>query len=201
MSDNEGPREESQQPEAEQPRAKRTALVIGVAAVAAGAIALAVYNARPYYPRARLPADEPMIEYGVLPHDFGSADAQLKIEVCVGPRITFVAGAIAEAVEAWPDKVRAEFYEYHSEAGQAFVKEHGEELACIVFNGKNRFTVEQDGQERQLHLAGPPSGEYTMGDVAVVLRQQWLEVYGEVPEGFDDKLTALAQAEEPSAEK
>ncbi len=197
MSSDDGRAHQGQQPRPTQSSGSRTALVIALTVLAAGAITVAIYNAKTYYyPRSR-PASEATMADHDLPKDCGSPDAKLKIEVCVGACITFVAQAIADTAEPWPDKVRAEFYSYQTEAGQKFVAEHGEGLACIVLNGKNRFTIEQGGQKKEVHLAGPPFGEYTMEDLAAVIRQQWLEVHGQLPEGLEQKLAALAQAREP----
>ena len=197
MPNDEGRGHQGQQPRPTQSSGRRTALVIALTVLAAGAITVAIYNTKAYYyPRPTPPSEATMVYYR-LPQDRGSPEAELKIEACVGDCITFVAQAISDTVEAWPDKVRAEFYSYHSEAGQKFVSEHGEELACIVLNGKNRFTIEQGGQKKEVHLAGPPFGEYTMEDLAAVVRQQWLEVHGQLPEGLEQKLATLAQAKEP----
>ena len=165
--------------------------------VAAG---VAVHNARDYFRPVPKQGDAEVESGPAMPDDFGSEDAELKIEACVGHCITFVAVGIAKAVEAWPDKVRAEFYAYESEAGQKFVEEHGEELACIFLNGENRFTIERDGKQKDVHLAGPPSGEWDMADLAAVIKQQWLKVYGELPEGFDAKLGLLTEDDPPGDE-
>ncbi|MGC9319581.1 MAG: hypothetical protein ACP5KN_16240 [Armatimonadota bacterium] len=177
-------------------RARRTGLVIGLVLLVATAIGVAVYEAKVYFFAPRHEVTE--LDMGEpLPEDFGAEDAALKIEVCVGPCIAFVANGIADAVDEWPDRARVEFHEYMSEEGQKFVSDHGESLACIFFNGENRFTIRDDDGEREVHISGPPGGSYTMQDLATILEQSWRDVYGECPEGFDEKIDALAHCSPP----
>lgn len=125
------------------------------------------------------------------PRAVGSEDAQLKIEACLGPCIEFLFDGFETCAEAWPDKVRAEFIAYQSPQGQRFCAEHGEDLACIFFNGKNRFTLGEGDSARELHLYGPPGDGYTVRDLGEVLRMQMEEVYGELPADFDEKVAAF----------
>ncbi len=122
----------------------------------------------------------------------GSQDARLKIEACLGPCIAPLFDAFAACAEAWPDRIRAEFIPYDSPEGQKFCNEHGEDLACIFFNGRNRFTLGEGDSRRKVHFYGPPEGEaYAVRDLPEVLRMQMEEVYGEVPPDFDEKVTAF----------
>ncbi|MEA3402139.1 MAG: hypothetical protein U9R79_12960 [Armatimonadota bacterium] len=176
---------------------RRAGLLVGLALLVAAAVGVVVYEAKVYF---FTPPEEVTGLAGgaALPDDFGSEDAKLKIEVCVGPCIAFVAAGIADAVDEWPERVRVEFYDYMSQEGQEFVADHGEPLACIFFNGENRFTIEDNGGERTVHLSGPPDGEYTMQDLAAILEQSWRDVYGDCPPGFDEKLDALAHCDPSS---
>lgn len=125
------------------------------------------------------------------PRAVGSADAQLKIEACLGPCVESPFDAFEACAKAWPDKIRAEFIPYLSPQGQQFCAEHGEDLACIFFNGRNRFTLGEGDSSREVRFSGPPGAGYAMGDLAEVLRLQMEEVYGELPPDFDEKVAAF----------
>lgn len=174
-------------------RARRIVLLIAVIVIAAGAVGVAVYEAKLYFsPSPRLA--EQGGDYPALPADFGSEDAALKIEVCVGPCITFVPIRIIDAVDEWPELVRVDTYDYFSEEGEQFVQDHGEGLACIFVNGENDFTVTVDGEQRSVHMVGPPGeSAYTMRDVAAVIEQAWREVHGELPQGLEGELRKMSR--------
>jgi hypothetical protein len=125
------------------------------------------------------------------PRAAGSPDAELKIEACLGPCVESPFDAFEACAKAWPDKIRAEFIPYLSPQGQQFCAEHGEDLACIFFNGQNRFTLGEGDSSREVRFSGPPGVGYTTGDLAEVLRMQMEEVYGELPPDFDEKVAAF----------
>lgn len=179
-------------------RGRRTVLGLILVLVIVGAGGLAVRNARHYFASPSI-VQPPGPAHVPLPEDFGDPNAPLKIEVCVGPCITYVADAIATTFRDRPDKVRAEFHDYESEDGAKFVQTHGLSVACIFINGKNRFTIHLEGKKKEVHLVGPPPEGYTMRELAAVLRQQWRQVItgkedGKLPEGLEEKLAKFGQA-------
>ena len=171
------------------------ALVL-IAVVAALSSAVHTYR-REQRRRTQHTAAEPTPEKRTMPDVVGSEDAGLKIEACLGPCIEASFDPLAKCAEAWPDKVRAEFIPYMAPEGTEFVSEHGEELACICFNGENRFTLGEGDTSREVHLTGPPGGEYTMGDQAEVLRMQMQKLYGELPPDFEERVAVFADPSLP----
>ncbi len=172
-------------------KGKRVALVAVLLAVGLAAGALAFRNAKAFFaPPEQVSGYEEAPEK--LPENVGDEDAALKIEACLGHCIFPIAYRVVEAIEPWPELARGEFLVYGSPEGQVFCEKHGETLATIAINGCNTFTLEVDGEKREIHLAGPPGGDWDLPDLALVLGDQWLEIHGELPEGFDEALAALA---------
>jgi hypothetical protein len=172
--------------EAQPPATKPIVTWIAVGFLAAAVIAAlssAVHTYRSLHPRrvevvsARPPAYE-------LPQPTGSEDAGLKVEACLGDCIAPEFDWLAECAAAWPDKLRTEFLAYQSSEGQRFCADHGEELACVFLNGKNRFILGEGDSRREVHFCGPPGDEYQMQDLVEVLRMQMEEAYGEAPADF-----------------
>ena len=133
----------------------------------------------------------PMPEGMAPPEPIGSEDAKLKSEVCLGHCLSPLFKPFVECAEAWPDKIRAELYAYESQEGQALIQAHGETLACIFFNGENRFTIGDEGDSREVHFHGPPGEGYTLRDLEDVLRTRLEEIYGAVPEDFEEIAAVL----------
>lgn len=166
------------------------AALLVIAVVAALSSVMHTYRAEQ---RRKAQAVEPPAFVVIEDRQVGQEDAKLKVEACLGPCIASLFIPFAECAEAWPDKLRAEFYAYDSPEGQKFCADHGEDLACILFNGENRFTLGEGDSGRQVHFSGPPGDGYTARDLAEVLRMQMEEVYGELPADFDEKAAAFLE--------
>jgi hypothetical protein len=163
-------------------------LVIAVVA----ALSSAVHTYRAEQRRRAQAATAPAFVV-IKDREVGQEDAKLKVEACLGPCIASLFLPFAECAEAWPDKLRAEFYAYDSPEGQKFCADHGEDLACICFNGEDRFTLGEGDSSREVHFYGPPGGGYTVRDLAEVLRMQMEEVHGDLPPDFDEKAAAFLE--------
>jgi len=121
---------------------------------------------------------------GAIPEPVGAEDAKIKVCVVLGHCFRPMMKSFVTMGEAWPDKVRCEFHAYESAEGQKIVTGHGERLACILIDDENRFTIEQDGQEREVHFHGPPGDGYRMAEIIEVLRVKMVDLYGEAPADF-----------------
>lgn len=161
-----------------------------------------VYIGRGVHRMFRLPEEETTgvtltpegARRGGLPRPVGSPEAGVRIEACMGGCVSWVMVDIADVVRAWPDQVRAEFYDFNSPEGQAFASAHDSDLACILFNGSKRIELpdEHDGT-RTVHFYGPPGGAYTPRDIAEALRVQFLKVYGKAPPDFTQRTKILTE--------
>jgi hypothetical protein len=126
------------------------------------------------------------------PGPVGSPEAKLKVEACCGHCISDIMDKLATVAEAYPDQIRAEFYAYESPEGQEFLHERGESLASVFFNGENTFTIGDGDEKRELRFVGPPGSEsYQLDDLRTVLRLEFEEIYGNVPDDFDEKTDGL----------
>ncbi len=166
------------------------AALLAIAVVAALSSAVHTYRAEQ---RRRAQVAGPSASVMIQDRTVGQEDAKLKIEACLGPCIASLFVPLAECAQAWPDKLRAEFYAYDSPEGQKFCADHGEGLACIFFNGKNQFTLGEGDSSREVRLSGPPGEAYTARDLAEVLRGQMEELYGELPPDFDERAAAFTE--------
>jgi len=180
------------------PRPTKPATICLVVALVIIAVAAALSSAVHTYRSEQRRRAQSAVEAGspqkrTMPDVVGSEEARLKIEACLGPCIEALFDPLAKCAEAWPDKVRAEFIPYGAAEGLQFVSGHGEEQACIFFNGKNRFTLGEGAASREVHLSGPPGSGYTMGDLAEVLRMQMEELYGELPPDFGERVGAFEE--------
>lgn len=172
------------------------AALVTIAVVAALSSAVHTYRAEQRRRAQRTPA-EPAPQKRTMPDVVGSEHAGLKIEACLGPCIEASFDPLAKCAEAWPDKVRAEFIPYMAAEGTEFVSEHGEEVACICFNGETRFTLGDGDTSREVHLSGPPGGQYKMSDLVEVLRMQMGELYGELPPDFEEQVRVFDESVVP----
>ncbi|NOY83021.1 MAG: hypothetical protein GXP31_18640 [Kiritimatiellaeota bacterium] len=125
------------------------------------------------------------------PEPVGSPDAKVKIVASMGHCIAPAMKEIAKMVSAWPDKVRAEFYTLESPEGQQVVQTHNASRACVIINDKLEFTIRKDGKEQRVRLEGPPGVEYQLADMVEALRATLQQVYGEVPNDFDERAAPL----------
>jgi len=125
------------------------------------------------------------------PEPVGATDAKIKVVACMGHCIAPAMVAMAKVASAWPGKIRAEFHALESPEGQQIVQEHGASRACVFINDKNEFTLKRDGKEETVRLEGPPGADYQLTDIVDALRATFQEVYGEVPDDFDEVTTAL----------
>jgi hypothetical protein len=185
----------SDEPPAEPARRSRAKLVAAVCLLVAG-VAAAVYSGvrtmREQQRRQAALTPVAMPKPMAPPAPIGSEDAKLKIEVCLGHCVSAMFQPFAECAEAWPDRIRAEFYAYESEEGRKLVQAHGETLACVFFNGENRFTLEDGGERREVHFHGPPGNEYQIRDLGQVLRLKMKEAYGSLPPDFEEKVAVFS---------
>ena len=100
-------------------RAKLVATICFLVVAVAAAVYSGVRTMRQQQRREAATAPVVMAEPMAPPEPIGSEDAKLKIEVCLGHCISAMFQPFVECAEAWPDKVRAEFYAYESKGGRS----------------------------------------------------------------------------------
>ena len=183
------PEQTEDRPEDEALKKPGTGRTVVVACVAVLAVCAAIYSA------SRVSREEQRRRAALgaaagsgyaIPDPVGAEDAPIQFTVILGHCVAPAMDNFVRIAEAWPDKIHADFYAYESVEGSKIIADHGETLACIFVNGENRFTVETDGETRELHFHGPPGGPYNMRDVVDVLRMKMLDHFGELPPDFDD---------------
>ncbi|MCD6351744.1 MAG: hypothetical protein J7M26_06465 [Armatimonadetes bacterium] len=125
-----------------------------------------------------------------IPSESGDQEAKVKVEACLGHCISGLMKGFIACAKAWPEKIYVRYYAYESPEGQKFVTDHGHDLACIVINGQDHFTLEDEHGKYDVDLVGPPGMNYSAQDLVKILQQVMKEAYGELPEDFD-KVTAV----------
>lgn len=163
------------------------------------ALAAAVYSGKKYLaPRGSGLAEQEMsaeqlLQARPIPEPVGSEGAKLKIEVCVGHCLRPLMDCFVECAKAWPDKIRAEFYAYESTEGQELLQSRGQELGSIFFNEENELVIGEGDEQRKVRFHGPPGIEYSIDDLVDALREKLVELYGELPEDFDEVVAVFGQ--------
>lgn len=161
-----------------------------VIAVALASIGRSVYTSY-LKPGSDMPPDAEMRGQGPPPESVGSPDAPIHIEACMGPALTPIMEALAQVARDHPDAIRADFLPYLSPEGQAFCRDHGQELACIFVNGSNEFVIDTGDGEKRIRFHGPPGETYAVEDIGNVLASVYDEACGPAPEHFAETVTGL----------
>ena len=120
----------------------------------------------------------------------GSLDAKVMVQVLMEHCLVPVQELLVQLANAYPDKVRAQFYTTYGEEGQRILAEHRETCAGVFINGKNSFKMEQEGGEaRTAYFHMNPGGAYTLRDLLAAVKQEMEAVYGSVPADFDQRVS------------
>jgi hypothetical protein len=130
----------------------------------------------------------PMPMAMTLADPVGSPTAKVRAVVIMEHCLMPVQDLLVAICTEYPEQVRAEFITMYGPEGQQILQQHQESCAGVFINDRNRFTISANGGEQNVYLHGMPGSEYTLSQVAAVVKQEIAAAYGSAPADFDQRI-------------
>ena len=129
----------------------------------------------------------------------GSPQAELKIVAilpsgsdCHSDIVTF----LTKTAEDRPEKVRVEFKNMESFSNEELTETVGSVCAAVMVNNKSEFEVTFENKPRHVSLVGTVPTHYTLGDLGLVITEQYKKLYGDPGE----PIVEVPKGQEPTCE-